>query len=59
MNIKKQLRLVALIVFIAIACAIPFPMTFKRKDNLPKHLIEQLDTKDDAQDENLKKDAFG
>ena len=59
MNLKRLLRLVALFLFIAIACVLPFPMTFKRKDNLPKDLTEQIDKKKETDESAIKKDAFG
>lgn len=59
MNIKKSLRLIAVILFIVIACLVPVPMTFKRKDNLPKHLTEQIDEKKDTNEITTKKEAFG
>ncbi|RKE90906.1 hypothetical protein [Ichthyenterobacterium magnum] len=55
MKIKKVLRLIALVFFIAIASIIPVPITFYKKDNLPKHLIEQLETKEeDSEEDNIK-----
>ncbi|WGD35217.1 hypothetical protein [Olleya sp. YS] len=58
MNLKRGLRLVALVLFIAIACVLPFPMTFKRKDNLPKDLIEQIDKTTKTDEEDVNKEAF-
>lgn len=53
---KRTLRLVALILIIALASVLPVPITFYRKDNLPKYLIEQIDTKDDeTESEDIKK----
>jgi len=51
MNIKKTLRLTALIFFIFLACIVPFPMRFTQKDNLPKDLIEQVELKEDDDDD--------
>ncbi|WP_299677895.1 hypothetical protein [uncultured Dokdonia sp.] len=53
MKFKRFLRLVALILMVAVAAAIPIPMKFAYKDNLPKNLQEQVDTKeeDDEEDE--------
>ena len=47
MNIKRILRLIALALLIALACVLPVPLNFYRKDNPPKFKIEQLDNKDD------------
>ncbi len=58
MKIKRTLRLIALIFIIALACAIPVPMTFKQKDNLPKDLIEQVEKKEDDEDEDTLKEVF-
>ncbi|MEC3906953.1 hypothetical protein VOI54_07970 [Tamlana sp. 2201CG12-4] len=42
-TLKKALRLVALILMVALASALPVPITFYRKDNTPKFKIEQVD----------------
>ena len=44
-NFKKALRLLALVLLITLASALPVPITFYRKDNLPKFKIEQIDKK--------------
>ncbi len=44
MKINKILRLLALAFMIGLACILPVPITFFRKDDLPKNLIEQIDT---------------
>jgi len=36
-----------LILMIALASVLPVPITFYRKDNLPKYLIEQIDNNED------------
>ncbi|WP_397363509.1 hypothetical protein [Olleya sp. R77988] len=59
MKIKRALRLVALILFIIMACILPFPLNFKRKDNIPKNLIEQIDKKQEIKEDDINKDAFG
>lgn len=53
MKFKRFLRLLALILMVAIAAAIPVPFKFAYKDDLPKNLSEQVDTKeeDDEEDE--------
>jgi hypothetical protein len=58
MNIKKTLRIMGLIILIAMAAALPVPMTFKYKDKLPKYTVEQIDKKEEKEDFNIKKDAF-
>lgn len=49
-SIKRTLRLFALIFMIGLATILPVPITFFRKDNLPKFKIEQIDKK--QEDEN-------
>ena len=44
---KKGLRLMVLILMIALASVLPVTITFYRKDNLPKYLIEQIDNNED------------
>ena len=58
MKIKKPLRLIVLIFMIFLACSVPFPLKFSSKDNLPKHLIEQVEIKDDEDDEDIIKEVF-
>ena len=43
---------------IFLACLVPFPLKFSSKDNLPKHLIEQIEIKDDEDDEDIIKEVF-
>jgi hypothetical protein len=58
MNIKKSLRLIALIFMIFLACLVPFPLKFSSKDSLPKNLIENVEIKDDEEDEDILKEIF-
>ncbi|WP_353779804.1 hypothetical protein [Winogradskyella sp. 3972H.M.0a.05] len=58
MTIKKGLRLLALVLLIALACVMPFPITTYRKDNLPKHLIEQVEQKKEDEEEDDIKELF-
>lgn len=58
MTLKRFLRLLALAVIIAMASIIPVPITFAKKDNLPKYLIEHLDTKENNDDEDDIKELF-
>ena len=52
---KRSLRLLALILMIALASVLPVPISFYRKNDLPKYLIEQIDTKEDEiEDEDIK-----
>ena len=45
----------ALILFIALACVLPVPILFYRKDELPKHLIEHLEEQnEDTEKDNIK-----
>ena len=43
-----------LILIIALACALPVPIVMHKKDNLPKHTIEQIDKKEDEEKEDMK-----
>jgi len=43
---------------IALASILPVPITFYRKDNLPKYLIEQIDSKDDETEDEEVKEIF-
>ena len=55
MNITRILRRFALVFFIALACILPVPIIFHRKDDLPKHLVEQLEDKqEDTEKDNIK-----
>ena len=49
-SIKRILRLLALLFMIALATVLPVPITFYRKDNMPKFKIEQFEKK--KEDEN-------
>ncbi len=52
MNVKKYLRLIMLVFAVMIAAVAPFPVSFRRKDNLPTYKIEQLDKREEEyQDE--------
>lgn len=59
MKVKKTLRLIVLMLFIAIACILPFPLSLKRKDDLPKFPITQVDLEEENEKDDIKKDAFG
>ncbi len=48
----------ALIFMIFLACIVPFPIQFNQKDNLPKHLIEQVEKREDEEDEDTLKEVF-
>lgn len=43
---------------ILLACLVPFPLKLSSKDNLPKHLIEQVEIEDDERDDDTIKDIF-
>ena len=43
---------------IFLACIVPFPMKFSRKDNLPKDLIEHVELKEDDNEDNELKELF-
>lgn len=54
-TIKKFIRLSAFLLMIALASVLPVPITFYKRDNLPKYVIEQIDTKDDeTKDDDIK-----
>lgn len=54
-SIKKVLRLIALVLIIGLATVVPVPITFYKKDNLPKFKTEQLDKKkEDHHKEDIK-----
>ena len=55
---KRFLRLLALVLMIALASVLPVPITFYRKDDLPKFLIEQLDHKEDEDGKEDIKEIF-
>lgn len=44
-SLKKALRLLALLFMIVLASVLPVPITYYRKDNMPKFKIEQIDKK--------------
>lgn len=52
MKLKRYLRLIALILVIAMAAALPVPMKFAYKDELPRNLQEQVDTKEEDEEDN-------
>jgi len=57
MNFKKILRLVALALFIGLACIVPFPLNLFKKEDLKKPEIELVEKKhdiDENEDENYK-----
>jgi len=58
MKIKRILRLIAFALMIGLACILPGPKTFSRKDDVPKYLIEQMDTKDDKEEDDDLKELF-
>ena len=58
MKIKRVLRLLLLMLMIAMASVLPVPISFFSKDNQPKYLIEQIDTKEDANEEDDIKELF-
>lgn len=58
MKLKKMLRTLAWAILLVMACMIPIPFTFTKKDNLPKYLIEQLDTKENDDDKDDIKELF-
>ena len=58
MKFKKAIRLLALAIIIALASFLPVPITFYRKDNLPKYAIEKMDTKKDDTDADDIKELF-
>jgi len=51
MRIKRVIRRVALILMIALACVLPVPLTFVKKDNLPKFLIEKVELEEEKEDD--------
>jgi len=54
-KLKRILKLFALLLMIGLASILPVPITFYRKDDLPKYLIEQVDTKeDDIEEDDIK-----
>ncbi|WP_332243881.1 hypothetical protein [Flavivirga spongiicola] len=57
-TLKKALRLFALILMIALASVLPVPITFYKKDNLPKYTIELVEKKDDDTESEDIKEVF-
>jgi hypothetical protein len=58
MRIKKYVRRASLILLIILASMLPmFIPTFK-KDKLPSHVIEQIDTKDEEDEDGDTKELF-
>ena len=54
-SIKKALRLLALVLIIGLATVLPVPITFYRKDNMPKFKTEQIDkNKEDVKKDDIK-----
>ncbi|MEX0289257.1 MAG: hypothetical protein AB3N14_09090 [Flavobacteriaceae bacterium] len=53
-KLKRVLRQMALILIICLACAAPFPIIFRRKENKTPIRIEQLDEEEEVI-EDLKK----
>ncbi|MBT8303613.1 MAG: hypothetical protein KJP09_04015 [Bacteroidia bacterium] len=51
MKIKRVIRRVALILMIALACVLPVPLTFAKKDDLPKFLIEKVELEEEREDD--------
>ena len=51
MTFNKFFRVFAFTLLIILSSILPVPMTFYGKDNLPKHLIEMLDKKEEEDDE--------
>jgi len=58
MKTKRILRLIALAFFISLACVLPIPITYSRKDDVPKYLIEQIDTKENEDENEEEKEIF-
>ncbi len=58
MKIKRLMRLLALALLIGLACILPLPMTFSRKDDMPKYLIEQIDKNENNNENEDIKELF-
>jgi len=55
MKLKRILRLIMFALLIGLACILPVPITFSRKDDVPKYLIEQIDkNENDDEDDDIK-----
>jgi len=57
-KIKRIIRLFALLLMIGLASILPVPITFYRKDDTPKYVIEQIDTKEGDSEKDLEKEIF-
>lgn len=57
-KIKRFLRLLLLAFMIGIAAILPVPILFNSKDNLPKNLIEHVETSDDKDEYDEIKELF-
>ena len=58
MKIKKTLRFIALIFMICLVCVLPFPLKLAYKDNLPKNLIENVETNDQDDEKDILREVF-
>jgi hypothetical protein len=58
MKLKQIIRVSALTFMIVLASVLPVPLTFYAKDNLPKHLIEMVDKKNEEDEEEEVKALF-
>ncbi|WP_412986340.1 hypothetical protein [Pontimicrobium sp. IMCC45349] len=58
MTFKRLMRLIILAFIIAFASILPMPITFYRKDHLPKNLIEHVENIEEEDDENDVKELF-
>lgn len=54
MKIKQIIRLLALILFIAMASVLPVPILFYNKDKMPNYLLEQIDKKEYENEDDIK-----
>lgn len=52
-SLKRILRLLALVFIIGLATILPVPITFYRKDNMPKFKIEQIDKKKEHENKDV------
>jgi len=57
-KIKCFLRLLLLAFMIGITAILPVPILFYSKDNLPKNLIEHVETSDDEDEDHEIKKLF-
>lgn len=58
MKLKKTLRSIAWITLLVLMSMIPIPIPFPKKDNLPKYLIEQIDTNENEDEKDDIKELF-